>query len=223
MKVWIVVPAYNESTVIGRVLAELRPLGFPVVVVDDASDDGTPAAATRAGATVLTHVVNRGQGAALKTGILYALEQGADAIVTFDADGQHDVKDVSALLSPILDGRADVALGSRFLALTSNVPPVRRAILRLAVLFTRVVSRITVSDTHNGLRAFSRRAAEQIRIVQDRMAHASEILDEIARNRLRFVEVPVTIRYSEYSRAKGQSSFALFKIALKFLLAKLSH
>lgn len=223
MKTWIVIAAYNEGQVIRSVIEGVR-LTYPdIVVVDDASQDNTAAEARAAGAVVVRHLLNRGQGAALKTGIVYALQEGAEAIVTFDADGQHDPKDIPAMLKPIEEGRADVALGSRFLDASTTIPTLRRAILTCGVWFTRMMSHIRVTDTHNGLRVFTRQAAQSICIIQDRYTHASEILDEIVRHRLRYMEVPVTIRYTEYSRKKGQSNFDMFKIAMRFILHKLQQ
>src|SRR5262249_33173639 len=150
------------------------------------STDATSSVAIRHPVWLIKHSLNRGQGAALQTGIDFALERGAGIIVTFDADGQHSAGDVDALVRPIQEGSADVALGSRFLGRTVGLPLSRRLILKLAVLFTRIFSRISVTDTHNGLRAFSRTAAECIHITHDRMAHASEILDQIRMWGLRY-------------------------------------
>lgn len=144
----------------------------------------------------------------------------AEVIVTFDSDGQHRLDDVAKLAAPILSGEVDVVLGSRFLTADTTVPPLRKLTLKLGVVFTRWVSRVNVTDTHNGLRAFSRAAAQQIQILQDRMAHASEILDEIGRLKLRYREIPVEIRYTEYSRQKGQRSSAAFRIVWDFLIGK---
>ncbi len=203
------------------VVAGLLACARNVVVVDDGSHDATAAEARAAGATVLRHLINRGQGAALRTGMDYALAQGARVIVTFDSDGQHDPADLAALVGPVARGECEVALGSRFLGQTVDMPWVRRVVLRGGVWFTRLVSGIKISDTHNGLRAFSRHVAELIEIHQDQMAHASEILDELARRRVKFREVPVKIRYSGYSMGKGQSSLASIRIAIDFLMHKL--
>lgn len=209
---FIVVPAYNEARVIGGVIAELRTAWPNVVVVDDGSTDDTASIARRAGATVLVHVINRGQGAALQTGIAYALQRGAEIIVTFDSDGQHRPSDIDALVEPIVAGRADAVLGSRFLGTTENMPRLRRLVLRLAILFTRITSRARVTDAHNGLRAFSRDAAAKLDIRLDRMAHASEIHDQIVARRLRYVEVPVHVQYSSYSIGKGQSNSGAVRV-----------
>lgn len=220
MSVWVVVAAYNEAEAIGPVVAELVTRGHRVAVVDDGSRDHTSEVARRNGATVLRHPVNRGQGAALQTGIRYALQRGADFIVTFDSDGQHDAQDVDTLIAPLQAGRADVVLGSRFIGTTENIPPMRKAILAMAVVFTRVASGARVTDTHNGLRAFTRAAAAKLDIRLDRMAHASEILDQIVRHELRFEEVPVHVRYTDYSRRKGQSSFAALRILADYVLGR---
>ncbi|MBI4719291.1 MAG: glycosyltransferase family 2 protein [Planctomycetes bacterium] len=221
--VFIVIPAYNEAERIGRTVAEMRAEYPQVVVVDDGSSDATAAAAATAGAQVLRHVINRGQGAALQTGIEYALRRGAGFVVTFDADGQHDVADVAGLLSPILRGECDITLGSRFLGGAEGLPRTRRALLRAAVLFTRLISRVRLTDTHNGLRAFSRRAAAKLDITLDRMAHASEIIDQIRRSGLPFREVPVRIRYTAYSLAKGQSARGALRILFDYLLRRFTE
>jgi glycosyltransferase involved in cell wall biosynthesis len=201
---WVICAAYNEATVIGRVVADLIRAEHQVVVVDDGSRDGTRHVAAAAGAHVITHPINLGQGAALQTGIEYALSQGADILVTFDADGQHRVADIPRLVDALRRERAEFALGSRFLGQTYNLPLLRRWVLQAATVFTRLTTGLRLTDAHNGLRALTRQGAAAIRLRQNRMAHASEILNEIARSRLRYVEVPVTIEYTAYSLAKGQ-------------------
>jgi glycosyltransferase involved in cell wall biosynthesis len=202
--VWVVIAAYNEAGVIARVVADVRGRGYPVVVVDDGSSDATSKVGRQTGAVVVRHPVNLGQGAALQTGIEFALAEGADFIVTFDADGQHRADDIAALLKALTDNGADFALGSRFLGASIDLPPARRLLLKAATLFTRLTTGLQVTDTHNGLRAMTRRGASRIALRQNRMAHASELLEQIARSGLRYVEVPVTIEYSAYSLAKGQ-------------------
>ena len=202
--IWVVLAAYNEAAVIGHVVAELVRRSYAVVVVDDGSGDQTGRMAGSAGAIVVTHPINLGQGAALQTGIRYALLQGAEYIVTFDADGQHRADDIERLIAALVNNSADFALGSRFLGAAVDMPMSRRLLLHAATWFTRMTTGLDVTDTHNGLRAMTRRGASQITLRQNRMAHASELLSEIARNGLRYVEVPVTIEYSGYSLAKGQ-------------------
>lgn len=222
MKIFIVIPAFNEEQTIGGVVESLREIYDNIVVVDDGSDDGTSYAASQAGASTVRHIINRGQGASLKTGINYALQHKADIVVTFDADGQHTRQDITRLIQPIIEQKAEVVLGSRFLEDSAiNIPTTRKLMLKAAVIFTRFMSRLKVTDTHNGLRALSRVAADRIRIKQDRMAHASEILDEIYHKKLKYVEVPVTIKYSDYSTHKGQSSLSFGKILVKYMLGRI--
>ncbi len=217
-KVFAVIPAYNEGAAIVEVLQECRRHVDRVVVVDDASSDDTARLALLPGVDVLRHPVNLGQGAALQTGITHALSRGATHIVTLDADGQHDPAQIGRMLEAMDGGGAEVALGSRFKGETIGMPSVRRLVLRLAVLFTRATTGLQVTDCHNGFRVFTASAARRLRITQNRMAHASEVLEEVARKRMTYVEVPVTIRYTEYSMAKGQSSLNSLNILLDLVV-----
>jgi glycosyltransferase involved in cell wall biosynthesis len=218
---FIVIAAYNEARAIAHVVSELLTQYPNVVVVDDGSADDTARCAATTGAIVLRHMLNRGQGAALQTGISYALRQGAQYVVTFDADGQHSPGDVPAMLAPIVAGEVDICLGSRFLGHSTAMPGTRRMMLKGAVLFTRITSGVRLTDTHNGLRAFSRRAAQKIDIRLDRMAHASELIDQVRNSGLPYREVPVHIRYTDYSLAKGQRSTAALRVALDYLIGRL--
>ncbi|MBI4272399.1 glycosyltransferase family 2 protein [Candidatus Uhrbacteria bacterium] len=221
--VFIILPAYNEARIIASIIAEVRSLypSFHVVVVDDCSRDTTAYEARRAGADVIRHSINLGQGAAVKTGIAYALAKGAEYIVNIDADGQHSVAEIPLLLAPLFENSADIVLGSRFLASKSNVPPIRRVVLKAGILFTWFFSGIRLSDTHNGFRAQTRNAAQKIIINENRMAHASEILHEIVRHDLRFCEVPVTVRYTSYSKQRGQRSTNALHIVRRLLWRKM--
>ena len=219
--VWVVVAAYREQGRLAATLARVLKEGYSnIVVVDDGSPDATAEAGLALPVWLLRHPINLGQGAALQTGIDFALERGAEILVTFDADGQHDATEIEKLVETIQRGDADIALGSRFLGLEGNVPFTRKLVLKGGVLFTRLFSNIRVTDTHNGFRAFSRATALKLRITQNRMAHASEILDRIREHRLRYVEVPVTIRYTEDTLAKGQSSWNAIKIVMQLLMRK---
>jgi glycosyltransferase involved in cell wall biosynthesis len=210
--IWIVVPAFQEQQVIDETIRDLRSHYHNIVVVDDGSDDDTGHRAFDAGAIVLRHPINLGQGAALQTGIEYALQQGADLIVTFDADGQHQVADVARMIEALQEHKADIALGSRFLGRTVGMPAARRAILKMAIRFNWLATGLKLSDAHNGLRVLTRHTAELIKIHQDRMAHASEIVQQVAKHGLRHVEVPVTVVYTEYSLQKGQRLSNLFRV-----------
>ncbi len=205
-RTWIVIPLYNESPVIGDVVRGLIPHFPNIVCVDDGSTDTSAQAARDAGAVVVQHPVNLGQGAALQTGFEYALsDPEMTSIVTFDADGQHRVEDAYAMVSRIESGEADVVLGSRFLDDRTNIGWLKRLVLRTAALQTRLTTGMPLTDAHNGLRAFSRNVTSAIHLTQNRMAHASELIQLLAVLKPRWTEHPVQIIYTEYSKSKGQS------------------
>lgn len=217
MKLMAVIPAYNTEEMVAEVVAAVRPLVDSVIVVDDGSRDATAGKARAAGALVVRHLVNRGQGAALQTGMDLALHLDADVIVHVDSDGQHPTHQIPQLVAPIIAGDADVVLGSRFLDNTSNVPAGRRLLLKAGGIFTRIMSGLSITDPHSGFRALSRAAAQKIKLRQDRMAHASEFLQLLSRHELRYREIPVTIRYTEYSMAHGQSSWNAIRIVIDLI------
>jgi len=222
-EVYVVVPAYREAGVVAGTVGALARRFPHIVVVDDGSPDATAARACQAGAVVLRHPFNLGQGAALQTGIAYALEQGAHYVATFDADGQHAVADLEKMLEALIGNRLDVVLGSRFLGQPEGLPRVRLMALKTAVLFTKATSGLQLTDAHNGLRAMTAEAARKLESTQDRMAHASEIINQIGRLELRYREVPVTIRYSEYSLRKGQKVRGSVGILVDLLVGWLSR
>lgn len=212
---FVVIAAFNEGKVVRGVVEGVVAAGYPAVVVDDGSRDDTAAAARVPGVTVVRHAINLGQGAALQTGIDYAVRRGARTIVTFDADGQHSVEDIPALVDALAD--ADMALGSRFLGKEiEGAGKGRKAMLRTATVVSNSLSGLSLTDAHCGLRAFKASVADRIRITQDRMAHASELLRSIQRAKLRVVEVPVTIRYTDHSRAKGQGALQAVRILFDY-------
>lgn len=218
------VPAFNEGTRIGSALRPLIDTGhYQVVVVNDGASDETADAAGRLPVWLFNHLFNCGQGASLRTGIEFAISKGADDIVTFDADGQHDADDIQRLLEPLIEGRAEVASGSRFAGEAENIPLSRLVLLKAAVIFTRLTTGLPLTDAHNGFQALTRKAAQTIQMDQPRMAHASEILDQIAHHQLTFEEVPVTIRYSEETLQKGQSAWDAARIGGHLILERLSR
>jgi glycosyltransferase involved in cell wall biosynthesis len=219
----IVIAAYYEEASIASVISDLHNNGYEnVIVVDDGSTDDTRSVAEDAGAIVLRHVVNRGQGAALQTGIEYALEHDAEYIVTFDADGQHRASDVANLLAPVASGEYDVALGSRFLDEASDVPLLRKILLLGSVIVQNIFYGANLTDAHNGFRCFSRAAAAKIDITSDRMEHASQIAEQVVTSGVAYTEVPVDVRYTEYAEEKGHGGYVqAFKVFLKMLKRKL--
>jgi glycosyltransferase involved in cell wall biosynthesis len=219
----VVMPAYNESASVAEAVRQALRRFARVVVVDDGSADDTAEQARQAGAQVIVHPVNLGQGGALQTGFDWALECGVDWVVTLDSDGQHDPDDALRLLQQAQNESCDVVLGSRFLGRTEGMPAARRCLLKAALAFQNLTSGIRLSDVHNGLRILSRRALQHIHLHQDRMAHASEIVSQIAQSGLKVGEGPVTIRYTDYSLAKGQRSMGAVNILLDLLMARLGR
>jgi glycosyltransferase involved in cell wall biosynthesis len=220
---WIVIPAYNEGMRLGGVLDSLLAAWPNVVVVDDGSTDRTRAETLRRAAWYLRHEMNLGQGAALATGIRFALAKNAHFIVTYDADGQHCPEDVPALIAALQSGDTDFALGSRFLGTAPGIPLSRRILLKMAIIFTRLTSGMVLTDVHNGLRAMTRRGAESLKITLNGMEHASQLLEQIRRSGLRFCEVPVTIRYTSESLDKGQRTSQALAVAARLFLGRIGR
>ncbi len=220
--VCVIVPVYNEAFTVATTVSDLLQTFDHVVCIDDGSRDGSAELARAAGATVLRHVVNQGQGAALRTGFDYVLRHtSASYAVTFDADGQHLVEDARRMVDRAHVDKVDVVLASRFTGTTEQMPFLREMILRAAVQFTKATSRLEVTDTHNGLRVLSRRALERIDLRMPRMAYASELLDAIVPAGLSYVEEPVTVIYTDYSRAKGQRNSNAFNILFDLAVRRL--
>jgi glycosyltransferase involved in cell wall biosynthesis len=220
MRIAVVVPAYNEAKTVAGVVRSLCGPDRRVIVVDDGSGDGTGAAAEEMGAEVVRHVINRGLGASLATGIACALEGDCDCVVTFDADGQHRVEDLPGLTAPILEGRADIAIGAR-VADRHLMPITRRLANSLGNLLTWALFGVWVSDSQSGLRAFSRRAASEMELRSDRMEVSSEIIREIGRNEWRVAEVPIVPVYTDYSLSKGQGFLVGLKTAMRLIVRRL--
>lgn len=219
--VCVVVPMLNEATTITAVVTELTTRFSYVVCVDDGSTDGSADLAKAAGATILRHATNLGQGAALQTGFDFAARTpGLNWVVTFDADGQHDVDDAVKMVTVARDEDLDVVLASRFAGTTVDMPRMRRVVLRAAVHFTRLTARLDVTDAHNGLRVLHVRTLTALRLQQPRMAYASELLNKISAAGLRWAELPTTVLYSDYSRAKGQRNINAVNILFDLALAR---
>ncbi|MFH1047665.1 MAG: glycosyltransferase family 2 protein [Patescibacteria group bacterium] len=217
MKLVVIVPAYNEANTVGDVVRSLFGVVDEVIVVDDGSSDETGLRAKQAGATVVAHVINRGLGAAIGTGIAAALKLEANTLVTFDADGQHRAEDLPRLVESLLAGTADVAIGIR--TMDRQLMPVSRRIANwIGNALTFVLFDKWVNDSQSGLRAFTRDAAMKFDLRCDRMEVSSEIVREIHRNELRLVEVPIRPVYTDYSMSKGQGFFVGLKTAGKLLL-----
>ncbi|MBI3559318.1 glycosyltransferase family 2 protein [Candidatus Gottesmanbacteria bacterium] len=220
MKVFIIVPAYNEGKTIVGVIDDLRKHGYKnIVVVDDGSIDQTAFLAQKTGVMVLSHVLNRGLGAALGTGWEYALKNKADILVTFDSDGQHKAKDVKNLIVPILKRKSEVVIGSRFLGKWQKMP--------LDRIFANVLSNIMTfafygswsSDTQSGLRAFGKEAVKKIKITTDRMEVSSEFYREFAKHKLKVFEIPIDAVYTmDTLKNSKQEALAFIKLPFRLFL-----
>jgi len=203
-RVVIVIPVYNEAQVIGEVLAEIRSIGaYPVIVVDDGSADDSFVQASVRGALTLRHRINRGKGAAVKTGIMAANLLEPDVVVTMDGDGQHDPADIAGLIRPVVEKGYDVVLGSRTMN-SVDMPKIKVAANNIGNFFTWLFYGIWVSDSQSGFRAYSKYAALIIDTKADKYEYDSKVIREIKTNRLEFTEVPVQTRYTEYSQGKKQ-------------------
>jgi glycosyltransferase involved in cell wall biosynthesis len=217
--VWVVIPLYNEATVIAGVIAELLPVFPNVVCIDDGSTDGSAGIAEAAGVRVLRHPINLGQGAALQTGIEYARERPETGyLITFDADGQHRIQDAVEMLARARDEDLGIVFGSRFLDSRTSMGWAKRAVLRTAAWVTNLTTHLKLTDAHNGLRVIRVDAARGIHLQQDRMAHATEIVLQLGRTRLPWREQPVEVLYTDYSRGKGQSLLNSINILIDLIV-----
>lgn len=222
-RVFVIVRAYNESTVIQNTLTELLAHGYEVAAVDDGSTDNTWELMCQLPIHRVRHPINLGAGAAFQTVVEFALRQGAEVLVNFDADGQHRVEDIPVLLAPILAGDAEVVLGSRFLRAddAQSIPLIRRIVLQGARLVNFMFTGMWLSDAHNGLRAMTCDAASCLDLRETGFAYATEMLEQIRRHRLRCVECPTHIRYTEYSLGKGQRLSNAFNIFLDLVVGRM--
>lgn len=219
----IIIPCFNEGPVLRQVVTTLiNEKKYTIILVDDGSVVPAQSVIGDLPVTIIRHKANLGQGAALQTGFEYVKKIPADYVITFDADGQHASSDIQQLLAPLQDGRADIALGSRFLIKGQhNAPMTKKWVLHLGRLVNYLFTGLYLSDSHNGLRAFTKAAIQKIELKENRMAHATEILYTIRTHKLRHIEVPVTVNYTLYSKSKGQSVFNSIRIFFDLVLHKI--
>ena len=220
MKVIAVIPAYNEAQTIGDVIERTKGRVHEIIVVDDGCADRTAEIAAAHGATVVRHIINRGLGAAIGTGLAAALKRGGEAILTLDADGQHDPAEIPSFIAAI-EGGADMVIGSRLLTRV-GMPWHRQLANVVGNIVTYVLFGAWVTDSQSGFRAFTREAAKRIDIRTNRMEVSSELIAESKRNNLKLVEVPIKAIYTDYSLSKGQSFFVGIKTLLKLVVRRIS-
>lgn len=216
--VWVVIPLYNEAAVIAEVVRGLLPTFPNVVCIDDGSSDGGGEIAHLAGAKIVSHPINLGQGAALQTGFEYSLERDAKYVITFDADGQHRVEDAHAMVDRARDEDLAIVFGSRFLDDRTKPGLLKKIVLKTAVAVTNWTTKTHLTDAHNGLRVIREDALRRIHLKQDRMAHGTEIIVQLGRTKLPYAEQPVEVLYTEYSRAKGQSLLNSVNILIDLII-----
>ncbi len=219
-KIFCVIPAYNEEKNIEAVIRQVKPLVDRVVIVDDGSSDNTAKAAAKSGAVLLKHIINRGQGAALRTGTEYSLSHGAEIIVHFDADGQFLSKDIEKIVAPLKAGRAEVVFGSRFLSGGKFKMPFlkKRLIMPLARSVNKIFFGIKLTDPQSGFRAMTAAAARRVSWRQDRMAHCTEIMFQVKKNNLKVVEVPIEVIYRHFGQNFGDGLKILKDLFLAMLV-----
>lgn len=222
MKIVALIPAYNEETTIASVLTRTQPFVDQIIVVNDGSSDRTAQIAQTHGATVMSHIINRGLGAAIGTGFAAAKQIGADVVITLDADGQHDPIEIKTFVQAI-EGGADVVIGSRMLTGFKGMPWYRQVAQILGNLVTFFLFGAWVTDSQSGFRAFTKHALSKIQIKTNRMEVSSELVAETKRHRLQLVEVPIKAIYTEYSLSKGQSFFVGIKTLIKLVLRRITQ
>ncbi len=220
-KIFVIVPCYNESCIISNTIAALLQQGYKVIVVDDGSNNNCREHFSTMPVYYLQHVINLGQGAAIQTGIDFALQKGATYLVTFDADGQHDVKDIGRMIDKLEEEKLEFVFGSRFLeGAETNIDKTRRALLHISRFTNFFISGVLLSDSNNGLRVFTSAAAMQIRIKENRRTHSSDFIYQVAKKKIKFGEAPVNVTYSAYSRKKGIQNVEGISIFINMLIYK---
>lgn len=220
--IFVIVPAYNEAPVVRHTVQQLLAQKYRVVVVDDASADNTRETLLGLPVYYTRHQSNLGQGAALRTGIELALSKNAEFLVSFDADGQHDVTDIATMTDRLVRDNADIVFGSRFKeGASTNAPLLRKLVLKIARFVNYLASGILLTDANNGLRVMTRTAALKMKITENRSSHNAQIQNLVYRHKLKYTECPVNIVYTDYSKKKGVRNISSIRILYDLILFKI--
>lgn len=219
--VYLVVPAFNEEKTVSQIIEGIAEKGYNVILVNDGSKDKTLELAIESKRKypnqifVVSHVINRGLGAALKTGMVLALEKGAKYIVTFDADGQHEIGDIPLVCKPLVDGEADVVIGARPF---EDMPLSKSFANYIMNALTLIFYGRNVKDSQSGLRAFTAHAADVINIVSRGYGVSSEFIKEISDKDLKLEEVTITTIYTLETQNKGTDAIVGLRILTKMVI-----
>jgi len=210
----VIVPCFNEGKIVRKILTELLVKGYSVIAIDDGSNDNTFSEMSKTAAKLLQHRINLGQGAALETGLEYVRRhvKNFDYLCTFDADGQHNVDDIEVLVNSMVQTKYNVILGNRFGQNQFEGGKVKGFLLRFSARLTKFTIGLNVADRHNGLRCLDRKSVNSIKLNIAGYGHADDFLRQIVRNDLTYGEAPVRIRYTSYSKSKGQPLYNLITI-----------
>jgi glycosyltransferase involved in cell wall biosynthesis len=220
---YVIIPTYNEAGMVGVVIGKARRYFKHVVCVNDGSRDNSAEVIRAAGGTLVDHPINLGAGAATQTGVDFALlDPHAKYLITLDADDQHDVEDAVRMLAYIKEHDVDIVIGSRFMGKIENISALKRAFLKLAAVFSGATSGINLTDPHIGLRVFNRHFAENLKLTMPDFAHASELVHRIGEGNFKYAELPVTVTYSDYSKAKGQPMLNAINIAFDLFVHRIN-
>jgi glycosyltransferase involved in cell wall biosynthesis len=222
--VWVIIPVYNEATVVGDVISEVRKHYSQIVCINDGSKDNSTEVILKAGATLVEHPINLGAGAATQTGIDYALQdKKAEYFITIDADGQHEIRDAVLMLEKLKKGELDIVFGSRFVGQVENISKIKSAFLKAAAIFSQRMSGVKLTDPHIGLRVFNRRFAENLKLTLPDFTHASELIYRVQEGKYRYAEVPANVTYSDYSKLNGQPMMNAINIMIDLLFHRISN
>jgi len=224
LKISIGLPAYNEEWKIGKIISGLQELNYSIIVCNDGSSDQTGAIAEEMGAIVVNHQKNMGYGAAIKSIFLKAKEINSDFLITFDADGQHNISDISDILKPLISMDADIVIGSRFLGEGEDkIPKYRKFGIKAINKISSLSQDLNVKDTQSGFRGYSKKALEVINPIENGMGISTEILMKASKKDLKMVEIPIVINYEGDTSTHNPASHGISVVLSTMKFTALDH